>query len=86
MREPFGLFVYLDDEEEYLSISSEDNYEQSELKALVKKAEQKLSPREILVLDMILEDKTLEEITQKIHISKNTIYKIFEKLKKSLKK
>ncbi|HIU52707.1 MAG TPA: sigma-70 family RNA polymerase sigma factor [Candidatus Scatocola faecipullorum] len=86
MREPFGLFVYLDDEEEYLSISSEDNYEQSELKALVKKAEQKLSPREILVLDMILEDKTLEEITHKIHISKNTIYKIFEKLKKSLKK
>lgn len=63
MREPFGLFVYLDDEEEYISISSEDNYEQSELKALVKKAEQKLSPREILVLDMILEDKTLEEIT-----------------------
>ena len=55
MREPFGLFVYLDDEEEYISISSEDNYEQSELKALVKKAEQKLSPREMLVLDMILE-------------------------------
>lgn len=86
MREPFGLFVYLDDEEEYFSISSEDNYQQSELKALVKKAEQKLSPREMLVLDMILEDKTLEEITHKIHISKNTIYKIFEKLKKSLKK
>ena len=86
MREPFGLFVYLDDEEEYISISSEDNYEQSEVKALVKKAEQKLSPREMLVLDMILEDKTLEEITHKIHISKNTIYKIFEKLKKGLKK
>lgn len=38
MREPFGLFVYLDDEEEYLSICSEDNCLEKEINREVQRA------------------------------------------------
>lgn len=83
MREHLDLLISLDDiveTSEFIDYSS--NFHKKEFNMLISAISKQLDEREHIVLKMILEGKTLDCISKNIHISKNTIYKIFNKIKK----
>lgn len=83
MRERFGLSVCLEDITECPEALKVSNaLAHSEINLLISSVAKHLSDRENQVLELILEGKTLDDIAKKYHISKNTIYKILDKLKK----
>ena len=87
VRERFGLLFSLDylmDTPEELIVTNKFN--DIEINLLISAVSDHLSDKENLIIKMILEGKTSDEITRFVHISKTTIYKTFEKIKIFLKK
>lgn len=83
MREHLDLLISLDDiVETHEFIDNSANFHNKEFNVLISAISKQLDERERIVLKMILDGKTLDEISKNIHISKNTIYKIFNKIKK----
>ncbi len=83
MREHLDLLISLDDiVETHEFIDNSANFHNKEFNVLISAISKQLDERERIVLKMILDGKTLDEISKNIHISKNTIYKIFNKIQK----
>ena len=87
MQDHFGPFFSLEDivetPDEPINSSFFDKYE---IDFIISSCIRNLSSKEISVIDKIYQGYSLEEITKEMHISKNTIYKIFEKIRKEIKK
>ncbi len=85
--EHFGLFVSLEDMDFCPDeLKTSGGFENLGINLTVSEIACQLSERENLILEMIMKDHSLKEVTEEFHISKNTIYKLFEKIKKNYKK
>lgn len=82
VRERFGPLFSLEDLTEYPDeLKVTNNFDNAEINLLISTVAEHLSDKENLVIKMILEGKSIDEIARTIHIAKATIYKIFEKIK-----
>ena len=82
VRERFGLLFSLDDLTECPDeLKVTNHFDRAEINLLISAVAEYLSDKENLVIKMILEGKSIDEIARTIHIAKATIYKIFEKIK-----
>ncbi len=82
VRERFGLSFSLEDLTECpdeLMVTS--HFESAEINLLLSAISKNLSYKENLVIKMILDGKTIDDIARTNHMAKATIYKIFEKIK-----
>ena len=86
-RQRFGLFLSLDD----MAIGPEElnddgDFPKKDFKILLEDLTKDFTPKEYKLLNLVKEGYSLDEIAQKYRVSKNTIYKIFEKIKENYKK
>jgi len=82
VRERFGLLFSLEDLTECPDeLRVTHHFDRAEINLLISAVAEHLSDKENLVIKMILEGKSIDEIARTIHIAKATIYKIFEKIK-----
>lgn len=82
VRERFGLLFSLEDLTECPDkLKVTNHFDSTEINLLISAVAEHLSDKENLVIKMILEGKSIDEIARTIHIAKATIYKIFEKIK-----
>lgn len=82
-----GLFLSLDDMEtcpDELQISG--CYEQSELNLLFSSLDKQFTEQEKQIVALIKSGASLDDVARKIHVSKSTIYRFFEKVRKNVKK
>ena len=86
-RQRFGLFLSLDDMcKTPDKLTNDGGFSQEDILILLKEVTKGLNSNEYTILNLIKEGYSLDEIAQKYRVSKNTIYKIFEKIKENYKK
>lgn len=86
MYEHFGLFCSLEDLTECPeALKITNSFDGVEIDLLTSVVGEHLSDRENLVLKMILDGYSIDQIARTIHIAKASIYKILEKIKKFCK-
>lgn len=86
-RQRFGLFLSLDDmETDPREVADDNDITRENIRILLDDLTKGLSPKEYTLLNLIKEGYSLDEIASKYCVSKNSIYKIFEKIKKNYKK
>lgn len=87
VRQRFGLYCSLEDlEEQGKTLKIDGGFEHCEMNLIISNAAKHLSERENHIIKMIGDGHTIDDISKHYHISKNTIYKIFEKIKKNYEK
>ena len=67
-------------------LTNDGGFSQEDILILLKEVTKGLNSNEYAILNLIKEGYSLDEIAQKYRVSKNTIYKIFEKIKENYKK
>ena len=86
-RQRFGLFLSLDDMETLpTGLIGDGGFSEIGFRILLSELSYGLKDKEQLILEMVQEGYSLDEIAKNYHISKNTIYKLFEKIKEIYKK
>jgi len=86
-RQRFGLFLSLDDmETDPREVADDNDVSREDIRILLDDLTKGLTPKEYILLNLVKEGYSLDEIASKYRVSKNTIYKIFEKIKKNYKK
>lgn len=82
VHERFGLLFSLEDLTECPDeLRVTHHFDRAEINLLISAVAEHLSDKENLVIKMILEGKSIDEIARTIHMAKATIYRIFEKIK-----
>lgn len=82
VRERFGLSFCLEDITECPeALGICDTFSYSETNLFIASISRHLSDKENQIIKMILDGKTLDDIAKNFHISKNSIYKLFDKIK-----
>ena len=86
-RQRFGLFLSLDDmETDPREVADDNDVTREDIRILLDDLTKGLTPKEYTLLTLVKEGYSLDEIASKYSVSKNTIYTIFEKIKKNYKK
>lgn len=86
-RQRFGLFLSLDEiTNDIETLSDDSDFLKKNFQIFIEDLMKEFSQKEYKILNLIKEGYSLDEIARKHRISKNTIYKIFEKMKKNYKK
>jgi len=67
-------------------VADDNDISREDIRILLNDLTKGLSPKEYTLLNLVKEGYSLDEIASKYSVSKNTIYKIFEKIKKNYKK
>lgn len=76
-----SLIDYTDEEFSYFKVYEPNNNN----RAILAKIWEIATDKEKAVIQRILQGESIDEISRKLHISKKTIYKFFEKMRKKLK-
>ena len=83
----FGLFLSLDNINDGVEVLRDDGgFPKKDFQIFLEDLMKEFSQEECQILNLIKEGYSLDEIARKYRSSKNTIYKIFEKIKKNYKK
>lgn len=86
MRKRFGLSLSLEDLlDEHEMFIIDGGFENTELQLFISLLSKNLSEQEKCILQHILDGYSLDKIAKEMHLSKATIYKFFEKMKKNFK-
>lgn len=87
MRKRFGLFLSLEDIDFGNGLATDgQEFKQCEWNMLLRLMSTELSEKEKCIISLILAEKSLDEIARTVHVSKATIYKLFEKIRNFCKK
>lgn len=87
VRKRFGLFLSLEDIDFGNGLATDgQEFKQCEWNMLFRLMSTELSEKEKSIISLILAEKSLDEIARTVHVSKATIYKLFEKIRNFCKK
>lgn len=86
VQKHFGLFLSLDELGNNGFTREDDSVENLEQTLALACAFKSLTDTDKKIIEMILADKSLDNIAATVHVSKSTIYKLFEKIRKKIKK
>ena len=87
VRKRFGLFLSLEDIDFGNGLATDgQEFNRCEWNMMLCQMTASLSEKEKSIISLILAEKSLDEIARTVHVSKATIYKLFEKIRIFCKK